>query len=222
MQIRSYTVAERNANDGISMAQTAEGALGEVTSILSRLRELAMQGSNGSYTSSDRAYMNTEYQALCKEIDRIQKSTKFNQHPLIQNASAVSITFQVGLHNNSDDQIPIKFNGLNLSALINGTSVSGSSTSNSLASLNVIDNALTLISTKRAEFGAAMNRFESTISIIQTMRLNLNAANSRIVDVDVAEETSTMAKNQVLTQAGTAVLAQANQIPQTALSLLRQ
>ncbi len=221
-QIRSYVVAERNANDGISMAQTAEAALGELTNLLTRLRELAMQSANGSYSSVERQYMNTEFKTLTKEIDRIQRSSKFNTQSLILNTPTMStITFQVGLHNVSADQVALSFNGLNLSALINTATVSGSSANGALTALGTIDTALATISTKRAEFGAAMNRFESTIAVIQTMRLNLNAANSRIRDVDVAEETSTLASAQIRAQAATAVLAQANQLPQNVMQLLR-
>jgi flagellin len=220
-QIRSYAVAERNANDGISMSQVAEGALGEISGILARMRELAMQGANGSLTGTDRGYLETEYAALRKEIARIQVSTKFNGKQML-GASAVSITFQVGLNATTSDQITIAFGGFSLSTLLASTNtLAGSTASASLAALSIIDNALTEVSTQRARFGAAMNRLETTTSNIATMRLNMSAANSRIRDVDVAEETATMSKNQVLSQAGAAVLAQANQIPQIAISLLR-
>ncbi len=220
-QIRSYAVAERNANDGISMSQVAEGALGEISGILARMRELAMQGANGSLTATDRGYLETEYAALREEVARIQVSTKFNGKQML-GASAVSITFQVGLNATTSDQITIAFGGFSLSTLLASTNtLAGSTASASLAALSIIDNALTEVSTQRARFGAAMNRLETTTSNIATMRLNLSAANSRIRDVDVAEETATMSKNQVLSQAGAAVLAQANQIPQIAIGLLR-
>jgi len=220
-QIRSYAVAERNANDGISMSQVAEGALGEISGILARMRELAMQGANGSLTGIDRGYLETEYSSLREEIARIQVSTKFNGKQML-GASAVSITFQVGLNATTSDQITIAFGGFSLSTLLASTNtLAGSTASASLAALSIIDNALTEVSTQRARFGAAMNRLETTTSNIATMRLNMSAANSRIRDVDVAEETATMSKNQVLSQAGAAVLAQANQIPQIAISLLR-
>ena len=220
-QIRSYTVAERNANDAISMTQTAESALGEMSSIIGRMRELAMQGSNGSMTSTDRSYLSTEFTALQEEMSRIQQSAKFNNQQLLQ-ATASTITFQVGLDNVSSDQITVTFGGLGLSTLLStATNVGGATTSSSLASLSVIDSALTTISTARARYGSAMNRLEVTTSSIQTMRNNLSAANSRIVDVDVAEETATMAKNQVLAQAGTSVLSQANQLSQLAMNLLK-
>ncbi|HVU02666.1 MAG TPA: flagellin [Polyangiaceae bacterium] len=223
-QIRSYTVAERNANDAISMTQTAEGALGEMSSIIGRMRELAMQGSNGAMTATDRGYLSTEFTALQQEMSRIQQSAKFNNKQLLQ-ATATNITFQVGLDNTGSDQITLTFGGLGLDALLStgasGTSVSGATTSASLAALGTIDAALTTINTARARFGSAMNRLEVTTSSIQTMRNNLTAANSRIVDVDVAEETSTMSKNQILSQAGSSVLAQANQLSQLAMNLLK-
>ena len=221
-QIRSYTVAERNANDGVSMAQTAEGALGEVTGILGRMRELATQGSNGSLTSDDRNYLNTEFGALQSEVARIQTSTKFNGKQLLSLTSN-SIKLQVGLINTASDQITISFGGLGLATLnsAGATKVSGTTASSALSALATIDSALKTVSTQRAKYGAAMNRLENTTSNIQTVRLNLSAANSRIRDVDVAEETATLSRNQVLSSAGAAVLAQANAAPQLAMGLLR-
>jgi len=218
-QIRSYTVAERNASDGISMAQTAEGALGEVHNILGRMRELGVQASNGSLTQQDRDFLQTEFSSLQAEIGRIQQSAKFNGKELVNN-STTSITFQVGLGNTASDQITIDFGGLSLSAVAASASLSGSTATNALASLSTIDDAITSVSVARSNFGAAMNRLDVATSNIQTMRLNLSAANSRIRDVDVADETSKMSRNQVLTQAGVSVLAQANQLPQLAFGLI--
>jgi flagellin len=218
-QIRSYTVAERNANDGISMAQTAEGALGEMHNILGRMRELAMQSSNGSMTSQDRGYVQTEFSLLQAEMGRIQDSAKFNGKQLVS-PSATVITFQVGLDNTASDQISVTFGGLSLSSIMNSAAVSGATTSQALAALSVIDTAISTVSTARSNFGAAMNRLEVATSNIQTMRLNISAANSRIRDVDVAEETARMSKNQVLSQAGISILAQANQLPQMATQLV--
>lgn len=220
-QIRSYTVAERNASDGISMSQTAEGALGEIASILARMRELAMQGANGSLTDTDRSYLETEYSALREEISRIQQSTKFNGKQLLS-STANAIVFQVGLDDVASDKVAVTFGGFALTALLGSTNtLTGTTATNALNALSTIDNALVLVSTQRARFGAAMNRLETACSSVATMRLNLSAANSRIRDVDVAGETATMSRNQVLSQAGAAVLAQANQIPQVALSLLK-
>jgi flagellin len=220
-QIRSYSVAERNAQDAVSMLQTAEGALGEIHSIIGRLRELAMQGANGSLTSTDRGFLNTEYEALKDEISRIQDSAKFNGKALLsQNVS--TIQFQIGLDNTVSDQLAITFGGFGLTQITSATNViDGADISHALAALGIIDRSLATISTERAKYGASMNRLNITISSIQTMRLNLTAANSRIRDVDVAVETAALARNQVLAQAGVSVLAQANQLPQIALNLLR-
>lgn len=217
-QVRSYTVAERNAADGISMAQTAEGALGEVHGVLGRLRELAMQSANGSLSDTDRGYLDTEFTQLTSEITRIQGSAKFNGVDLVAAGTAgTGLTFQVGLNNASADQITLTFGGLDLASAV-ATRITTSGTA--LAALSTIDAAIATVSTKRASFGAAMNKMEVATSNIQTMRLNLSAANSRIVDVDVADETSRMSRNQVLTQAGVSILAQANQLPQMAFGLL--
>jgi flagellin len=221
MQIRSFNVAERNAQDAVSMVQTAEGALGEVSSIMGRLRELAMQGANGSLTSTDRGFLDTEFQALKAEIARIQEATRFNGKPLLASGES-AIQFQIGLNDLSSDQLILTFGGFGLTAITaQSTAIGGSSVTLSLTALGTIDNALSIISTERAKYGAAMNRLNSTVSAIQTMRINLTAANSRIRDVDVASETAALAKNQVLSQAGVTVLAQANQLPQIALNLLR-
>jgi flagellin len=219
-QIRSFAIAERNAQDAISMVQTAEGALAEVHSIMGRMRELAMQGANGSLTAVDRGFLDTEYQALKSEIGRIQGSAKFNGKLLLA-AATTDITLQVGLQAVSSDQISVQLGGVALST-ISGSAVSlaGSTETGALASLSTIDSAITNVSTARSSFGAAMNRLEVAQSNIQTMRLNLSAANSRTRDVDVASETAQMSRNQVLSQAGLSVLAQANQLPQMALNLL--
>ena len=202
------------------MAQTAEGALGEVHSILGRMRELSMQSSNGSLTSQDRSYLDTEFKALQSEIGRIQDSAKFNGKKLV-NSTASSVTFQVGLDNVTSDQIKVTFGGVNL-ATVSGTTtkISGTTASAALSSLKTIDSAIQTVSTARSKFGTAMNRLETASSNIGTMRLNISAANSRIRDVDVASEASAMTRNQVLTQAGISVLAQANQLPNMAFGLI--
>jgi len=219
-QIRSFNVAERNAGDGVSMAQTAEGSLGEVHDILGRMRELAVQASNGSLTSTDRGFLQTEFSSLQSEITRIQGSAKFNGKQLL-GTTAATVTLQVGLDNTATDQIAITLGGVSLATVANSAALSGSTASSALASLATIDAAITSVSTSRAKFGAAMNRLDVATSSIQTMRLNLTAANSRITDVDVASETASLSRNQVLTQAGISVLAQANQLPQLAFGLLR-
>ncbi|HYP99144.1 MAG TPA: flagellin, partial [Polyangiaceae bacterium] len=217
-QIRSYTVAQRNASDAQSMAQTAEGALGDVHDIMGRMRELAMQSSNGDLGTTDRGYIDTEFKSLQNEVTRIQGSAKFNGKQLI-NATAATTTFQVGLNNVSSDQIAVTFGGVKLTSITANTTDLSTAT-HALNALATIDTAIQNVSTARSNFGTAMNRMDFATSNIQTMQLNITAANSRIRDVDVASETANLSRNQVLTQAGTAVLAQANQIPQLALSLI--
>lgn len=217
-QIRSYTVAQRNASDAQSMAQTAEGALGDVHDIMGRMRELAMQSANGDLGTTDRGYVNTEFKSLQAEVSRIQSSAKFNGKQLI-NATPATTTFQVGLNNTASDQIKVTFGGVNLTAITANTADLSTATG-ALNALATIDTAIQNVSTARSNFGTAMNRMDFATSNIQTMQLNITAANSRIRDVDVASETANLSRNQVLTQAGTAVLAQANQIPQLALSFI--
>jgi len=220
-QIRSYTVAERNASDAISMTQTAEASLGDMHDILGRMRELAMQAANGDMTQIDRGYIDTEFKSLQSEMGRIEGSARFNGRQLVS-ANPDNVTFQIGLDNTASDQITLTFGGLNLSSILSATtSLSGATTGNALASLSRIDDAIQNISTSRARYGATLNRLDITISSIQTMRLNITSANSRIRDVDVATETAMLSKNQVLAQAGVSVLAQANQLPQLALKLLQ-
>jgi flagellin len=220
-QIRSYSVAERNANDGISMAQTAEGSLGQMTGLLTRMRELAVQSSNGSNSSADRDYLQTEFSQLQSEIGRIQVSTKYDGNSLIGSATN-SVSFQVGISSASTDRIAVTFGGLGMTTLLAGAEViSGATAGKALTAIDDIDAAIGKVETARARFGAVMNRFDTTTSNIQVVRTNLAAANSRIRDVDVAEESASLSRSQVLSQAAAAVLAQANQAPQLALGLLR-
>lgn len=220
-QIRSFTVAERNAADGVSLAQTAEGALGEIHNVLGRMRELATQSSNGTLTSTDREFLNAEFSDLQAEIGRIQASSKFNGRELV-GITTTTVQLQVGLDDDINDQITIALGGVSLSTVRNtaSTSVSGTGATTALASLEIIDDAITAVSSARSGFGATMNRLEVASNNIRTMRLNLSAANSRIRDVDIADETASLSRTQVLSQAGVSVLSQANQLPQLALSLL--
>jgi flagellin len=183
------------------------------------MRELATQGANGALQSSDRSFIQTEFTNLQAEITRIMTSTKFNGKQLITSGTS-SEQFQIGVANVTSDRIAISFGGIALQSLTASARVD-SGPGNARSALDTIDSALFKVSQARARFGAMMNRFETTISNIQSVRLNLAAANSRIRDVDVADEAATQSKNQVLTQAGTSVLSQANQTPQAAMSLLR-
>ena len=220
-QIRSYTVAERNTNNAISMAQTAEAGLGQISGILIRMRELSVQSANGDLTSIDRGYLDTEFQQLKDELTRLAEATEFNGKEMLA-GSVATIDFQVGINTTSFDTIQVSFGGVSLSGLgLSGSSIAGSVAANALAAIDLIDTAFSGISTRRADFGAAQNRLEISVANTQSIRTNLSAAQSRVRDVDVAEETSQLARSQVLLQAGTSVLAQANQQPQVALTLLQ-
>ncbi|MEI7894072.1 MAG: flagellin [Myxococcales bacterium] len=220
MQIRSYVVVERNTNDAVSMSQTAEGALGQISDIIVRMRELSAQGANGALQSSDRAYLNVEFVQLQAEIQRMMATTKFNGVQLI-NSALTPVAFQVGINNVTTDRITVAFGGLKITALLTNTTRLTSAATNAQGAMDVIDSALRSLSTARAGYGAVMNRLENTIGNIQTMRVNVAAANSRIRDVDVAEESAVLSRQQVLAQAGASILAQANQVPQMALGLLK-
>lgn len=218
-QIASYNQASRNAQDGISLVQTAEGALNETTNILTRLRELATQSASDGVGNTERGYIQTETSALTTEIDRIANATEYNGTSLL-NSSATSLTFQVGIRNvAANDRISVSTVDATASTLgVSGLSLA--TQAGAQGALATIDSAIQKVSQARAGFGAAGNRLNSVVSTIQTASENISAANSRIRDVDVAEETSKMARSQVLMQASVSVLAQANQAPQLALKLL--
>ena len=211
-QVKGITVAVRNANDGISLAQTAEGALSTVTDVLQRMRELAVQAQNGSNGTTDRANLDTEYQQLSAEITRIAAQTKFNGTAIV-GASAGAQVFQVGANNG--DTLTITTSTV--------TTVGGGLTTSALASTAVaaLDTALDTITTSRATYGAYINRFNFAITNLQVTGENQNAARGRIMDADFASETANLARAQILQQAGTAMVAQANQLPNQVLSLLR-
>jgi len=185
--------------------------------------ELSQDGQVNTSTevAAGRKIKKTEFSLLQAEVTRVQGSAKFNNIQLI-NATSSTITYQVGLNNTSSDQISVTFGGVSLSQLLAAsTKISGTTSSSALASLAVIDSAIDAVSEARSKFGASINRLTDATSNIQTMQLNITAANSRIMDVDVASETASLSRNQVLTQAGASVLAQANQLPSLALKLLQ-
>lgn len=222
--VRSLTQAQRNANDGISMSQVAEGAMNEMQGIVSRMRELSVQAANSTLGATERGYIHTEFQQLAQEIDRISKVTNFNGQALLDGSASAGLTFQVGIYNSADDRISMSITKLNTSTLGSTTKITNASlstVSKAQAAIGVFDAAIKNLSQARAKVGASQNRMSVTISNLSTSHENLSAANSRIRDVDVAQETATMTKMQILSQAGLAVLAQANQLPQAALSLLR-
>jgi flagellin len=219
-QIRSYNQAARNAKDGTSLVQTAEGSLNQTSNILSRLRELAMESASSGVGNTERGYIQDETAALTTEIDRIANSSEFNGTKLLD-GSAATLTFQVGIRNiAANDQIAVTTSDARASTLgVAGLDLS--TQGGAQAALDTIDTAIDTISAARAQFGAVGNRLDSVTNTIATASENLSAANSRIRDVDVAEETSQMARANVLLQAGVSVLAQANQAPQIALKLLQ-
>jgi flagellin len=217
-QIRSYNQASRNASDGVSLIQTAEGALNESTNIMSRLRELASQASSAGVGSTERGYIQNEVTQLISEVDRIANSTEFNGQALLNGST--TLTFQVGIRNvANNDRIAVSTVNATSSSLGLST-LSLSTQSGAQNALSTIDSAMETINSNRATLGAAGNRFTSSLNSIQVQSTNLSAANSRIRDVDVAEESSKLSRSQILLQAGVATLSQANQIPQIALRLL--
>jgi len=180
-----------------------------------------VQAANGDLTATDRGYLDTEFQQLKLEMERLAEKTEFNGKEMLA-GSLGAIDFQVGINTTSFDVISIQFGGVSLSNLgLTSASVTGTDATNSLSSIDAIDLAFETINSRRADFGAKQNRMEVAVASLQTIRTNVSAANSRIRDVDMASETSALARSQVLMQAGTSVLAQANQVPQIALSLLQ-
>lgn len=222
-QIRGLKQASRNASDGVSLVQVAEGGLNEISSILIRLRELSVQAASDTIGPVERQFLNVEYDQLVSEVDRIADGTEFNGTQLLSGTGSI-LDFQVGTKNDPNiDRLSFDASkaDANSAALgINLTSVADkASAQNSLAA---IDSAIVSVSAMRADFGAIQNRLQSTIGNIAVSVENLSAANSRIRDVDIAEETAEMTKNNILLQAGTSVLAQANQSSNTALGLLNK
>lgn len=222
-QVSGLTQASRNAQDGISVVQTAEGALTEVHSILHRMRDLAVQSANDSNSSDARDNIKTEATQLQSELDRIAKSTNFNGTQLLNTTG--SLTFQVGAGADSNSQISVALSSANIASvaasLVVGTGISFNDATNSQLAISQIDAQIKQVSTARANLGAYQNRFEHTIKNVNVAVENLSASESRIRDTDMASEMVTYTKNQILSQAGTSMLAQAKSIPQSVLSLLQ-
>ncbi len=216
-QAKGFDVAIRNANDGISMAQTAESAMQAVTDNLQRMRELAVQAANGTYTSGDRANLDTEYQQLSEEINRVVSGTTFNGQSILNGTT--DTTFQVGAGTATTDQITVSAASVSLSAVSGGGTVSGAADAGS--AIAAIDAQLDSLNTARATWGAVQNRFSSVVQTLSVASENANASRGRIMDADFAKETANMTRGQILQQAGTAMVAQANSMPNNVLSLLR-
>jgi flagellin len=223
--IRSLAQAQRNANDGISMSQVAEGSMNEMQGIVSRMRELAVQSANATLGNTERGYIQTEFLQLGEEINRISAVTDFNGQKLLDGAASTGLTFQIGIQNTTNDRLSMSITRLTTSTLgstsLHLSSASLDTAANAQAAIGTFDRAIQQLSQARAKVGATQNRMTVTVSNLAVAQENLTAANSRIRDVDVAQETASLTKSQILSQAGLAVLAQANQLPQSALSLLR-
>ena len=219
--IRSFKQAKRNANDGISMIQTSEGALSEVSNIIIRLRELAVQAASDTVGDKERAFSDIEFQQLKNEVERISKSTEFNGIKLLDGTGGI-LEFQVGAHN--DPLLDrIQYDGSRIDTTSQSLGIGDETVSGKLGaqtSLRVLDDALIRVNGMRADLGATQNRLSSVVNTLDITDENLSAANSRIRDVDIASETAALSSNNILLQAGTAVLAQANQRPNIALKLL--
>ena len=226
-QVRGMNVAVRNANDAISLAQTAEGALSKINDMGQRMRELAVQSANATNNETDRESLDAEFQALSAEIKRNLEGTSFNGTKLF--AALATMTFQVGANNATTDQIAVVTTNLTTDTTMTGilgggggaTAADIKNVDKSREALDKLDKMLATVNAKRAEFGATQNRFEAVIQTLQVSAENQTAARSRIMDADFASETAALTRAQVLQQAGTAMLSQANSLPNNVLSLLR-
>jgi len=219
-QVRGMNVAIRNANDGISLAQVAEGAIGKLADMMQRMRELAVQSANATNGDQDRANLDAEFQQLAAEITRTIDKTKFNGQAILGADAGTPLVFQVGA--NSGDTVSVDTVDLSADATI--TTVTGGNILNATAAgaaMTAIDAALTTVNSERANYGAVQNRFEAIIGTLQVSAENQSAARGRIMDADFAAETANLSRTQILQQAGTAMVAQANALPQQVLKLLQ-
>ena len=222
-QIRSMSQAERNASDGISFVQVAEGGLNEIGNMLVRMRELSVQAASDTIGDKERAFVNQEVQSLAGEIDRIANVTNFNGTSLLNGESPKELQFQVGTHKEESGSDRLTFNPNEYNVRSEALGIDGmdyTSTDGARDAMDKVDSAMSRVSETRAKLGATQNKLHSTVSNIQVTRENLQAARSRIADADVATETAEMTRGQILQQAGVAVLAQANNAPMSALKLL--
>ena len=220
-QVKGMNVAIRNANDGISLAQTAEGATGKIGDALQRMRELSVQSANGTNNSGDRTNLQTEFSALQAEVTRLTAGTKFNSQVLLNGTNA-TFAFQVGAGTSAQDTITVNSSDLSATdTAVAALDISGATSAGATAAITALDTAIDAVTTARSNYGSVQNRFESVISNLMVSSENLTAAKSRITDADFAVETANMSRAQILQQAGNAMIAQANQQPQQVLALLR-
>ena len=225
-QVRGMNVAVRNANDGISLAQTAESALGKIGDNLQRMRELSVQSANDTNGADDRLALDAEFKQLALENARVIETTKFNGKELLTGSGGASgnFDFQVGANTSADNKITVATSNMKTSmttATQGGSATLGTTAATALTAITAIDTALTAVNKQRSEFGAVQNRFDAVVSNLQVSSENQAASRARIMDADFAVETSNLSRSQILQQAGTAMIAQANQLPQGVLSLLR-
>jgi flagellin len=216
-QARGMTVAMRNANDGLSLAQTAEAGMNVIGEHLQRMRELAVQAASGQYDADNRSALDTEYQQLASEINRVISATNFNGKQLLNGDFAGGIGFQVGATSTAESRIDISIAALSIAA----GAITGSTGAGAISALGTLDGLIDTINNNRAALGAIQNRFEGVLTQLSAAHENTEAARSRIMDADYASETAKLARSQVLQQAGVAMLSQANALPQNVLSLLR-
>lgn len=219
-QVKGFNVAIRNANDSISLMQVADGGAAQISDNLQRMRELAVQSANGTLNSGDRDNLTVEFNALSSEVSRLGEATKYNNVNLLNSGS--TLTFQVGAGTTTNDQITVSTVDVRASTLsLDSASIQISTAALALAAITNIDSGINTLTTARARFGAALNRTNAVVSSLQIAVENQSAARGRIVDADFASETANLSRSQILQQAGTAMLAQANSLPQQVLSLLR-
>ncbi|MCJ1959126.1 MULTISPECIES: flagellin [Novosphingobium] len=219
-QIRGMSQGMRNANDGISLAQTADGALSEVTNMLQRVRELAIQSASGTYQDSDRTAMQQEVTALTEQLADVFSQAEFNGNTLFSTTSGTDLTFDIQTGANSGETVTLTSTAIN-GTLIDATALDVSTAAAASTTLDNVDTALQEVNATRASLGAGQNRLESVVNNLTSTVTNLSDARSRIEDADYAVETTAMAKAQILSQASTAMIAQANQAQQNVMSLLR-
>jgi flagellin len=221
-QIKALDQSVRNANDGISMMQTAEGATKEITNMLQRMRELSVQAANDSYSSTDRSAIAGEVTQLTAEITRVATNTQWNGMSILSGGTAyATMTFQVGTEGDATSAVTVGFSAMSAGALGVGTALSYATSVLSQASIELLDTAITTVDTFRSGLGARINRLTSAADNLANVALNTSASRSQIEDTDYAKATTELAKSQIIQQAASAMLAQANQAPQSVLSLLR-
>ena len=227
-QVRGMNVAVRNANDGISLAQTAESALGKIGDNLQRMRELAVQSANDTNGATDREALDAEFKQLALENTRVIDTTKFNGHALLTGTGGTAgvFAFQVGANTTADNKISVTTIDMKGATGLDTTTQGGAATlgtdsASALAAVTALDTAMTNVNKQRSEFGAVQNRFDAVVGNLQVSSENQAASRARIMDADFAVETSNLSRSQILQQAGTAMVAQANQLPQGVLALLR-